>query len=123
MSFATAPSFGMTFGSVYIGTTIAAILFGITNLQTVIYYNRYPDDGWIFRYSVAILWFLDALHVAFSTHASYYYLVDLFENYLALPHIVWSFKLQILLSKAIIIGVQALYAVRLWKRLCFTYGS
>ncbi|KAK0226882.1 hypothetical protein EDD85DRAFT_1027355 [Armillaria nabsnona] len=111
----TAPSLGMTFGSVYIGTTIAAILFGITNLQTVIYYNRYPDDGRIYRYSVAILWLLDALHVAFSTHASYYYLVDLFGNYLALPHIVWSFKLQILLSKAIIIGVQTVYAVRLWK--------
>ncbi|KAK0219305.1 hypothetical protein EDD85DRAFT_961263 [Armillaria nabsnona] len=113
MSSTTTPSLGMTFGSVYIGTTIAAILFGITNLQT------------IYRYSVAILWFRDVLHVAFNTHASYYYLVDLFGNYLALPHIVWSFKvspfqfhlretpnrtgvqLQILLSKAIIIGVQA----------------
>ncbi|KAK0432956.1 hypothetical protein EV421DRAFT_1910510 [Armillaria borealis] len=102
MSSAIAPSLGMTFGSVYIGTTIAAM-------------------------------FLDALHVAFSTHVSYYYLVDLFGNYLTLPHIVWSFKvshsqfrlgempnrthlqLQILLSKAIIIGVQVVYAVRLWK--------
>ncbi|KAK0442519.1 uncharacterized protein EV420DRAFT_1077155 [Desarmillaria tabescens] len=115
MSSDAVPSLGMTFGAVYISTTIAAILFGVTNLQTVIYYQRYPDDGWIYRYSVAILWFLDALHVAFSTHALYYYLVDLFGNYLGLSHIVWSFKLQILISKAIIIGVQAVYVVRLWK--------
>ncbi|SJL15303.1 uncharacterized protein ARMOST_18796 [Armillaria ostoyae] len=82
-----APSLGMTLGAVYIGATVAAILFGITNLQAVIYYKKYPDDWW-----VAIIWAFDALHVALGTHALYHYLIDLFGNYITLDDIVWSFK-------------------------------
>ncbi|PBK79558.1 hypothetical protein ARMGADRAFT_120401 [Armillaria gallica] len=111
----TVPSLGMTLGAVYIGATVAAIFFGISNLQMVIYYKNYPDDSWIYRYSVAIIWILDALHVALSTHAVYHYLIDLFGNYLGLYHIVWSFKLQLLICMVMIIWVEALYAVRLWK--------
>ncbi|SJL15302.1 uncharacterized protein ARMOST_18795 [Armillaria ostoyae] len=58
---------------------------------------------------------LDALHVALSTHAIYHYLIDSFGNYLGLDHIVWSFKLQLLICMVMIIWVEALYAVRLWK--------
>ncbi|KAK0243660.1 hypothetical protein EDD85DRAFT_944989 [Armillaria nabsnona] len=87
------PSLGNTLGALYIGSTIAAILFGITNLQTVIYYKKYPDDWWIYRYSVALLWVLDALHVALSTHALYVYLIDMFGDLAGvLVHSVRSFK-------------------------------
>lgn len=111
----TAPSLGMTLGAVYIGATVAAILFGITNLQAVIYYKKYPDDWWVYRYSVAILWAFDALHVALGTHALYHYLIDLFGDYIALDDIVWSFKLQILFNMVIIFGVQVIYTIRIWR--------
>ncbi|KAK0190187.1 hypothetical protein F5146DRAFT_1122517 [Armillaria mellea] len=110
-----APSLRMTLGAVYIGATVAAILFGITNLQAVIYYRKYSDDWWIYQYSVAILWAFDALHVALGTHALYHYLIDLFGDYVALNDVVWSFKLQILFNMVIIIGVQAIYTVRIWR--------
>ncbi|KAK0486760.1 hypothetical protein EDD18DRAFT_1360420 [Armillaria luteobubalina] len=109
------PSLGMTLGAVYVGATVAAILFGITNLQAFIYYKKHPDDWWLYKYSVASLWILDTLHVALSTHALYHYLIDLFGNFLAIYNIVWSFKLQILFNVLIIMVVQALYTVRLWK--------
>lgn len=111
----TAPSLGMTLGAVYIGATVAAILFGITNLQAVIYYKKYPDDWWVYRCSVAILWAFDALHVALGTHALYHYLIDLFGKYTALDDVVWSFKLQILFNMVIIFGVQVIYTVRIWR--------
>ncbi|KAK0471484.1 hypothetical protein IW261DRAFT_1571999 [Armillaria novae-zelandiae] len=126
------PSLGMTLGAIYVGATVAVMqvnliflviiirisvnsLFGISNLQMVIYYKNYPDDSWIYRYSVAIIWIVDALHVALSTHAIYHYLIDSFGNYLGLYHIVWSFKLQLLICMVMIIWVEALYALRLWK--------
>ncbi|KAK0445925.1 hypothetical protein EV421DRAFT_300722 [Armillaria borealis] len=110
------PSFGVTLGALYIGATIAAILFGITNLQMVIYYKKYPHDWWLFRYSVALLWVLDALHVALSTHALYFYLVGMFGDLAgALVHSVWSFKVQLDVNVLIIVYVQGLYAIRLWK--------
>ncbi|KAK0442493.1 uncharacterized protein EV420DRAFT_1076335 [Desarmillaria tabescens] len=50
-----------------------------------------------------------------STHAVYHYVVDTFGNYEEIYNIIWSFKLQILLSMVIIVGVQAIYAIRIWK--------
>ncbi|KAK0221339.1 hypothetical protein IW262DRAFT_1493179 [Armillaria fumosa] len=92
----TTPSLRDTIGALYIGSTIAAILFGVTNLQTVIYYKKYPDDWCVFRYSVALLWVLDALHVSLSTHALYVYLIDMFGDLAGvLVHSVWSFKVQL----------------------------
>ncbi|KAK0200656.1 hypothetical protein DFS33DRAFT_1277034 [Desarmillaria ectypa] len=113
------PSLGKTLGAVYIGATLSSILLGVTALQAVIYYKKFPNDTWYYRYSVAALWILDVLHVALNTHAIYFYLIDSFGNYLSLDRVVWSFKalsfLQILINVIIVVGVQALYAVRLWK--------
>ncbi|PBK63024.1 hypothetical protein ARMSODRAFT_963556 [Armillaria solidipes] len=97
-------SLGNTLGALYVGATIAAIFFGITNLQTLIYYKRYPNDWWIYRYSIALLWVLDALHVALSTHALYCLLIDWYGNVAAeRENDEWSFK------------VSCLYWFRLYK--------
>lgn len=109
------PALGKTLGAVYIGAMIAAILFGITILQTAIYYQRFKKDWWVYRYSVALLWFLDALHVALSTHAVYFYLVENFGNLEVLNDVVWSFKLQLLFDTLTVVGVQTIYAVRLCR--------
>ncbi|KAK0482966.1 hypothetical protein EDD18DRAFT_757576 [Armillaria luteobubalina] len=109
------PSLGKTLGAVYIGAMLSSVLLGITALQAVIYYKKFPHDPWYYRYSVAALWILDMLHVALNTHAIYFYLVDSFGNYLALDSVIWSFKLQVLINVIIVVGVQSLYAVRLWK--------
>ncbi|KAK0207354.1 hypothetical protein IW262DRAFT_660855 [Armillaria fumosa] len=106
---------GATFGTVYIGATIAAVFYGITVLQTVIYYKQNSNDPWIFRYAVALLWILDTLHVALSTHALYFYLIESFGRYPSLFTIIWSFPLQLVINMLIVFGVQLLYAVRIWK--------
>ncbi|PBK84117.1 hypothetical protein ARMGADRAFT_1170086 [Armillaria gallica] len=112
----TIPSLGETFGALYIGATLAAMLFGITNLQVFLYYKNYFNDWWVYRYSVALLWVLDALHVALGTHALYFYLIDMFGNATgALGKNVWSMNLQLSLNDVIIVYVQGLYAIRLWK--------
>ncbi|KAK0477160.1 hypothetical protein EDD18DRAFT_1365628 [Armillaria luteobubalina] len=97
---------GMTLGAVCVGAVVAAILFGITTLQAGFYYKNYSDDLWVYRYSVASLWILDALHIALSTHALYYYLI---KNFTAINHVVWCFKLQILFDVLIIMAVQSVY--------------
>ncbi|KAK0216413.1 hypothetical protein IW262DRAFT_215655 [Armillaria fumosa] len=124
------PSLGKTLGAVYIGAMLSSILLGITALQAVIYYKKFPHDPWYYRYSVAVLWsatvqrleifvdfsfsrILDILHVALNTHAIYFYLIESFGNYLALDSVIWSFK--VLINVIIVVGVQSLYAVRLWK--------
>ncbi|PBK81074.1 hypothetical protein ARMGADRAFT_815273 [Armillaria gallica] len=111
------PSIGETFGALYVGAIIASVLFGITNLQSVIYYKRYPNDWWLYRCSVALLWVLDTLHVVLSTHALYFYLIDMFGNLSgALVQSVWYVsRAQLVVNVVIVIYVPGLYAIRLWK--------
>ncbi|PBK63032.1 hypothetical protein ARMSODRAFT_1024327 [Armillaria solidipes] len=113
---AAIPSVGETFGACYIGSVIAAILFGISNLQMVIYYQRYPNDWWVYRYSVAVLWVFDTFHVVLSTHALYFYLITDFGNFIGdLESDLWSMKWQLCLNNFLVVFVQWLYAIRIWK--------
>ncbi|PBK91911.1 hypothetical protein ARMGADRAFT_192275 [Armillaria gallica] len=105
-----------TLGALFTGATIAAVCYGITILQTFIYYKLNPNDPWIFRYSVALLLILDTLHVALGTHGLYFYLIESFGNHLVLlSKFTWSFLLQLPVNVLVNSGVQALYAIRIWK--------
>ncbi|KAH8109605.1 hypothetical protein DFH11DRAFT_1627174 [Phellopilus nigrolimitatus] len=103
-----------TFGSAYIGAMVMMVLYGITCLQTYMFFVRYPKDsaptkllvriGWIhnygvrlvmhyllaFRYvQVSLLWLMDTIHVAFGgccLHA----IVMNYANPPALGDGVWS---------------------------------
>ncbi|KAK0435775.1 hypothetical protein EV421DRAFT_1908464 [Armillaria borealis] len=110
------PSIGETLGALYIGATIAAILYGVTNLQGVIYYRRYPNDWWVYRYSVGLLWVLDTVHVALSTYTVYFYLIHFFRDLNgALEYNSWSMKWQLALNDFLAVYIQGLYALRLWQ--------
>ncbi|KAK0243633.1 hypothetical protein EDD85DRAFT_944962 [Armillaria nabsnona] len=110
------PSIGETFGALYVDAIIAAVLFGITNLQSVIYYKRYPNDWWLYRCSVALLWVLDTLHVVLSTHALYFYLIDMYGDLSgALVQSVWSFKAQLVVNVVIVIYVPGYDPRIIWE--------
>ncbi|KAK0187523.1 hypothetical protein F5146DRAFT_1059102 [Armillaria mellea] len=116
MSSTEIPSVGETLGALYIGATIGAVLYGVTNLQGVTYYRRYPDDWWVYRYSVGLLWVLDTVHVALSTYAVYFYLIRFFGDLNgALEYNSWSMKWQLSLNDFLAVYIQGLYALRLWQ--------
>ncbi|KAF8994655.1 hypothetical protein BDQ17DRAFT_1285590 [Cyathus striatus] len=104
-----------TLGAVLLGAMAACMLFGITTLQMYVYYQTYPNDWRFQKIAVAALWFLDTLHLALTIHAVYHYLVTSFGNAAAQLTIVWSFKLQIAVNVVIVLLVQSLYALRVWK--------
>ncbi|KAK0221335.1 hypothetical protein IW262DRAFT_892297 [Armillaria fumosa] len=108
------PSIGETFCACYIGSLIAAVFYGISNLQVFFYYKRYPNDWWVCQYSIGIAplirsfmlvnhgrvvyclrnKLLDDLRVVFSTHVLYYYMIKMFGKFNGLDRILWSMKLQ-----------------------------
>jgi len=104
-----------TIGAAFLGTVFAAMLYGITNLQVYLYFQNYHNDWRVQKYSVALLWVLDTLHLSLTIAAVYHYLIESFGSFKALQLVVWSFKLQIAVNVAIIIIIQTLYAVRVWK--------
>ncbi|KAK0243608.1 hypothetical protein EDD85DRAFT_1017460 [Armillaria nabsnona] len=116
------PSLGDTFGALFVGATIGTILFGIMNVQVLIYYKRYPNDWLLYRYSVALFWVLDTVHVALGTHAQYHYLIDMSGNLQGaleenvICYVVGcSMQVQLLIKVWTIVFVQGIYAIRLWK--------
>ncbi|KZT02170.1 uncharacterized protein LAESUDRAFT_763112 [Laetiporus sulphureus 93-53] len=54
-----------TYGAVFIGAFVSAVLFGVTNLQAFIYFQRYSSDGVWSKIAVCWLWLLDAVHLIF----------------------------------------------------------
>ncbi|KAG2358338.1 hypothetical protein BDR07DRAFT_288306 [Suillus spraguei] len=107
---------GRTFGALFIGVTIAAILFGLSNVQAFIYFQTHSRDTGTTFYKLAVvwLWILDALHMALIVHCIYYYLVINYTNFDALTGIVWSFKLSVAIEVFLIYSVHVLYAYRIW---------
>ncbi|KAI0323926.1 hypothetical protein GY45DRAFT_498879 [Cubamyces sp. BRFM 1775] len=94
-----------TYGALFIGVLISSVLFGVTMLQTLVYFQQYPSDRAWRKLAVSWLWFLDALHLALSAHFVYHYLVSNNANSDALSQIVWSFKLRIVVDSLVVSSV------------------
>jgi len=106
---------GNTIGAAYIGMVASAILFGVANLQTFMFFRMYPREKLYIKIAVVLLLILDGLSLFLNAHAVYHYLVDNFGRYTALLTIVWSVRLQVVVNVVIICSVQTLYAMRMSK--------
>ncbi|KAG1793217.1 hypothetical protein EV424DRAFT_376411 [Suillus variegatus] len=107
---------GNTFGALFIGVILAAVLFGLTNVQAFIYLQAHRNAGiTFFKLVITWLWISDALHLALTIHCVYYYLVNNYANFGVLTEIVWSLKLQLVISALIVPMVHLLYVHRIWK--------
>ncbi|TDL20343.1 hypothetical protein BD410DRAFT_379410 [Rickenella mellea] len=81
--------FDNTLGVLLIGTIMSSMLYGITNVQTFIYFQRFPKDSNYLRVLVAFLWVLDGLHMSLGTYSVYFHMVDNFLNPFALLIPTW----------------------------------
>ncbi|KAJ7587097.1 hypothetical protein C8J56DRAFT_943586 [Mycena floridula] len=104
------------FGTCFIGFTIATTLYGITVLQTYMYYRTFPKDSKGTKAIVALLVLLDSLTTIFVAHSLYTFFV---LNYNLNPKvnlvIPWSFNAEKLLVTLITFIVQAFYARMIWR--------
>lgn len=102
-----------TFGAGFIGGMVAAILYGITTLQTYLYYVYYPRDTNGLKVLVGSIWVLDTLHVSLMCHALYYYLVTSFGDVDNLATGVWSLFISLGLNLCMAVLVQTYFAFRI----------
>ncbi|KAI6149543.1 hypothetical protein BKA82DRAFT_4130421, partial [Pisolithus tinctorius] len=105
------------FGSILIGALMSALLYGVTNLQTYVYYMHYSEDASTTKVLVAAVWVLDTLHVVFVCHMVYYYLITSYGVPTNLEHLTWSFSASVLVHSFVISIVQ-LFFVRKIHYLC-----
>ncbi|KAG1751867.1 hypothetical protein EDB19DRAFT_1205616 [Suillus lakei] len=102
-----------TFGAGFIGGMVTAILYGITTLQTYLYYVYYPRDTNGLKVLVVFIWVIDTLHVSLMCHALYYYLVTNFGNADNLGTGVWSLFASLALNLCMAVLVQIYFTFRI----------
>jgi hypothetical protein len=98
-----------TLGAAFLGHSVETALFGVTTVQCILYYRRHADDalklkslvsklpGSVYAHAlislrlaqIGLLWFMDALHLALTTHAVYFYCISNYNNPSALQSPVW----------------------------------
>ncbi|KAJ8701158.1 hypothetical protein PTI98_004115 [Pleurotus ostreatus] len=115
MAFTEGQTLDNMLGSLFVGSLLAGVLYGVTSLQAYSYYHWfYGRDSLVHRIAVGLLWCLDTLHFVLVVHGVYYYCVSSFGSSVHLSVLVWSMKLQIVINVIIILLVQGLYAYRVW---------
>ncbi|EMD32295.1 hypothetical protein CERSUDRAFT_99686 [Gelatoporia subvermispora B] len=103
-----------TLGACLLGVIIASIFYGITCLQTYLYYRRYQHDGMTIKFGVGLLWLLDTLHQVFATHIVYTILVTRNGSPTALLTPPWSVMVNIVVTGVTDVVVRLLFCQRLW---------
>ncbi|KIM46817.1 hypothetical protein M413DRAFT_263543 [Hebeloma cylindrosporum] len=101
-----------TYGALFIGLILSAILYGVALLQTFMYYRRHPEDSRIMKSMVFLLCALDTGHLILCTMGLYDYLISNFNNPDALVRTTWTMNLQFSGTGLIGIIVQCFFARR-----------
>ncbi|KAH8989850.1 hypothetical protein EDB83DRAFT_1098090 [Lactarius deliciosus] len=104
-----------TYGCSFIGLIVSVMLFGITTLQTWIYYWQYGNrDPKALKLFIAVIFLLDALHTSLCIYSIYWYLVLNFGNVEILDHNMWAMNIQTDLNGLVDYMVQLYYARRVY---------
>ncbi|KAK0217165.1 hypothetical protein IW262DRAFT_174930 [Armillaria fumosa] len=102
-----------SFGAFLIGVIVSSCLFGVTCTQTWYYYTRYSDSI-VLKALVGAIWILEVLHVAFGSHAIYYYVILHVGDPAALAIATWTVSLNIGITGLIACLVYLFYARRIY---------
>ncbi|KLO12051.1 hypothetical protein SCHPADRAFT_439919 [Schizopora paradoxa] len=103
-----------TVGTVFIGSLLSMLLFGVTITQTINYFQSGHNDGWFVVFVVFLSLLLDILHAALGTHGTYLYVVGSIGNPENLILIPWSFVALIIVTSFTVAVVRLLFVRRIW---------
>ncbi|KAI0659168.1 hypothetical protein C8Q70DRAFT_155265 [Cubamyces menziesii] len=107
-------SLNETLGAAFVGDILAACLYGLTTLQTLIYFGRSRKDPLLLKSLVILLWALDSLHLILVSHTVYSYTITNFGNVPALLKPTWSVIGQVFVTGVSDGIVRAIYCYRIW---------
>ncbi|KAL5519810.1 hypothetical protein ACEPAG_1470 [Sanghuangporus baumii] len=104
-----------TFGAALMGLIVGSVLYGVTCMQTYLYYRAYSKDPIGLKLLVFVLWILDSTHMILSTVTIYWYLVLNFGNFENLDVGYWAMDIQTDFNGLIGLMVELFFAWRVWK--------
>ncbi|KAJ7116918.1 hypothetical protein C8R44DRAFT_879449 [Mycena epipterygia] len=106
---------GPTIGALQIGVVFAVFLFGAVTVQVAVYHVRFPNDPYLIKGMVALVWCLDCGHTIAICNAMYIITVVQYGHPELLATVPDSLNLAILLSGFIGPLEQVWFAYRVHK--------
>ncbi|KAK0437932.1 uncharacterized protein EV420DRAFT_155447 [Desarmillaria tabescens] len=103
-----------TFGALFIGMVLAAVLWGVSCVQTWYYFDNYRHDSIFLKGVVFLTWLSDTIHQVLITHVLYYYTISHFGDTDALENIVWTLYVEVVFNAITGFLVQSFFAYRIW---------
>ncbi|KAK0222415.1 hypothetical protein EDD85DRAFT_254901 [Armillaria nabsnona] len=103
-----------TFGALFIGMVLAAVLWGVSCVQTWYYFDNYRRDSIFLKGVVFFTWLSDTIHQILITHVLYYYTISHFGDTDALENIVWTLYVEVIFNAITGFLVQSFFAYRIW---------
>ncbi|KAI0636157.1 hypothetical protein C8Q77DRAFT_625182 [Trametes polyzona] len=101
-------------GGLLIEVFIACMLYGITTLQSFIYFQKYPNDAISLKCLVGAVWALETVHTVFCMQFLYAYLIEGFGDFAYFLQINWGIGVTVITSAGIALCVQGYYVWRVW---------
>ncbi|KIM81741.1 hypothetical protein PILCRDRAFT_488674 [Piloderma croceum F 1598] len=94
------------------GVVVSAVIYGITCVQTYLYYTKYSTtDLFAMKFMVAAL----CLHLALVTMMVYHYTISNWGDVIALSRTTWTLEVQIVVGGLLTLIVQCFFAHRIWR--------
>ncbi|KAF8128631.1 hypothetical protein EV363DRAFT_1451620 [Boletus edulis] len=103
-------SWGSTLAAVF----VSLILYGVSILQTFLYYERYTEDSIILKLLVAWVFVLDTLHTLLISAGVWQYFVVHFADDDFLAHTHAPLLISIVVTSAVSTSVQSFFIYRIW---------
>lgn len=92
----------------------AAVFYGVTVVQTLFYFQTYPNDKITLKLLVTVVWILDTLDIIFAAHGTYNWLIIDFANPLALNDVIWTIASEPLCTSTIALIAHLFMAYRIY---------
>ncbi|OCH90786.1 hypothetical protein OBBRIDRAFT_776407 [Obba rivulosa] len=104
-----------TLGALIISTMITSALYGVTTIQTYVYFQRSEKDSTLLKSMIACLWILDTVHQVFICHACYTYAITDYSDLLALTKETWYVIGVIFITATLNVVLRSVFCLRIWQ--------
>lgn len=105
----------LSWGSLLAGTFASLILYGVSILQTFIYYVQYPKDRTPLKLLVAVVLLLDTLHQFLACAGLWSYLVQYYGDFVNLAVMHPPLLLATVVTSLVSFVVQSFFIWRIWS--------
>ncbi|KAF9552151.1 hypothetical protein CPC08DRAFT_302352 [Agrocybe pediades] len=97
-----------------LGAGSSGCLYGVTSVQTFLYFHDFKEDSMKIKTMVFVLWILDTIHLIFACHGLYIYLVTNYGNFESLLEPTWTILAQVYVTSLSDLIVRGFFSRRVF---------